>query len=68
MGGRNLARQSLSRERMDALPPGSHVIDGSMDISTKRADGLWEGRETAPLTTAKLHKYGPIKLWTGLVR
>lgn len=61
----NLHRRSLSREQMDALAPGEHVIDASMDISTKRTDGLWEGHEMAPLPTAKLHKYGPIRRWTG---
>lgn len=62
----NRARRALSLAQMEALPPGSHVIDGSMDISTKRADGLWEGHEMAPITSTKLRKYGPIKLWTGL--
>jgi hypothetical protein len=52
---------------MDALPPGSHVIDGSMDISTKRADGQWTSPiALAHISTATLHrKHGPIKLWTG---
>lgn len=66
MGGRNLARVALTVAQLDALPPGSHVIDASMDISTKRPDGLWEGHEMAPLTSTKLRKYGPIKLWTGV--
>jgi hypothetical protein len=65
MPGHNLARHQLNPAQMDALPPGSHVIDGSMDISTKRADGQWIGHEMAPIPTSKLHKYGPIKLWTG---
>jgi hypothetical protein len=52
---------------MDALAPGSHVIDGSYDISVKRADGWWEGHEMAPIPTSKLHKYGPIRRWTGVV-
>lgn len=58
----------LGRVSMDRLPAGSHVIDANGDISTKRADGLWEGHEMAPIPTAKLHKYGPIRLWTGVVR
>lgn len=58
----------LSPAQMDALPPGSHVIDGNSDISTKRADGLWEGFEMGPLTSAKLHKYGPIRRWVGAAR
>lgn len=64
MANRHL--RQLTRAQMDALPPGSHVIDGSMDISTKLSNGLWRSRETMDLTTAKLHKYGPIKLWTGV--
>jgi len=63
----NLAPKPLSREEMDALAPGSHVIDGSYDISVKRADGWWEGHEMAPIPTSKLHKYGPIRRWTGVV-
>jgi hypothetical protein len=64
----NLAPQPLSRAQLDKLPPGQHVIDADMDISTKRADGLWVGYEMGPITTAKLAKYGPVKLWTGPVR
>lgn len=61
----NFATRSLTRAEMDALAPGTHVIDASHDISVKRPDGLWEGYEMAPIPTAKLHKYGPIRLWTG---
>lgn len=58
----------LTRAAMDRLPAGAHVIDANSDISTKREDGRWEGFEMAPLSTAKLHKYGPIRLWTGRVK
>lgn len=34
-----------------------------MDVSTKREDGLWDGYEMGPITSAKLLKYGPIKAW-----
>lgn len=64
---RNRSHAALTRAQMDALPVGSSVVDGSMDISTKREDGLWEGYEMAPIPTAKLHKYGPIRRWTGPV-
>jgi hypothetical protein len=63
----NFASRPLSRAEMDALAPGAHVIDASNDISTRRADGLWQGYEMAPIPTAKLHKYGPIRLWTGVL-
>lgn len=62
------SKKTLGPKGMDALPPGSSVIDYEGDISTKRPDGLWEGYEMAPIPSAKLHKYGPIRLWTGEVR
>lgn len=68
MSGRNLAYRALTRAELDKLPVGALVIDASMDISVKREDGLWEGEEMAPITTAKLTKYGPIRRWKGLAR
>jgi hypothetical protein len=57
--------RTLGPKGMDALPAGARVIDYEGDISVKRPDGLWEGYEMAPIPSAKLHKYGPIHLWTG---
>jgi hypothetical protein len=63
----NRARRGLTPQQMDALPVGTPVIDADMDISVRRADGLWEGYEMGPIPTAKLLKYGPIKRWYGPV-
>ena len=66
MYARAVAGDALSVVQMDALKPGQRVVDAQADVSVKRSDGLWEGFECAPLTSAKLHKYGPIRLWTGV--
>jgi hypothetical protein len=62
MGGRNLARQSLTPEKLDALPVGTPVINANMDIFVRRADGRWEGEYMTPVTST-LHKSGPIRIW-----
>lgn len=63
-----LARLALTRIQLDKMPPGTAVIDADMDVSSKRDDGRWEGYEMGPITSAKLLKYGPIKLWPYPVR
>lgn len=65
---RAVAGEELSVADMDALKPGQRVVDAHADVHVKRADGLWKGFECAcaPLTSVKLHKYGPIRLWTGV--
>lgn len=59
----NRARRPLNAAQLEDLDVGDAVIDADMDISVRRADGLWEGYEMGPIPTAKLLKYGPIKRW-----
>lgn len=47
----------LTATQLDALPVGTSVIDRYRDISTKRADGLWESWETAPMPSVKVAKW-----------
>lgn len=61
-------RTYLTLAELIALSPGRSVIDAAMDVSTKREDGLWEGAEMAPITSAKLIKYGPIRPWVKVPR
>ncbi len=48
-------------EVLDALPEGTEIVDHFNDKGIKR-DGLWHFPETAPLHSAKVAKYGPIRV------
>lgn len=68
MSNSNLSRKPLSRAKLDALPPGRHVIDGDMNILTKRSDDRWQGEYRSLATSTLYQNHGPIRLWTGAVR
>lgn len=53
--------RGLTVAELDALSEGTRVVDAYGDVSEKR-NGLWHSRETAPLGSSKLSKYGPVRL------
>lgn len=64
MGGRNMCRRSLKRATLDEQPIGTRVIDGDMDVYTRRDDGKWVPDAYGPaITTLTLHQNGPVRIW-----
>jgi hypothetical protein len=47
-------------EALEALPDLTVVIDKHGDVSQKRGSGEWCTYESAPMTSRRLAKYGPV--------
>lgn len=63
--GRNLSTPALTWQQIVKLPHNTTIIDGNMDLYTKRTDLMWESETGLMVTSTALvrPRHQPLKLW-----